>query len=197
MSLKLFNVFVTNQAKPSVEYILHKLGLGHLQERKTIHKPSFFGYPDALYVGKYQDTLIFKDMDLPFMFFSPELNEQESKFIELFPNSEICSVYLASGQNYAYSLIQNGNKIRCKSNQKEYIDMGEYLPEELALQNENTISPKELEEMTLCNSPEKIEKYKQDEIGYRTAIALTARYVGKAVDRQDTSILPIRWKKFV
>lgn len=193
----MFNVFVTNQAKPSVEYILHKLGLGHLQERKTIHKPSFSGYPDALYVGKYQDTLIFKDMDLPFMFFSPELNEQESKFIELFPNSEICSVYLASGQNYAYSLIQNGNKIRCKSNQKVSIDMGEHLPEELALQKQSIISPKELEEMMLHQTPEKIEKYKQDEIGYRTAMALTARYVSKAIDTQDTLNLPIQWRMFV
>jgi hypothetical protein len=176
MSLKLFSVFVTPQTKPDIRYVLHKLGLGYLKEKALKGDESLLGYPNGLQVCKHQDTLVFKNLELPFVFFSPTITAKEQKFIDLFPNSEITSIYLASGQNYAYSVIQNGTKIRCKSNQRDSTDIGEYLPEELILQKASMFSDEELQGVILHETPEKIEKYKQDELGYRVALALSTRY---------------------
>ncbi|MEW5677242.1 hypothetical protein ABGT15_13085 [Flavobacterium enshiense] len=184
MGWKIFVTFIKDAGNLEInDNLVKSLGFKDFQ---FIEKTNFNERPEIgeLYVSKYNNHLLLANADLIWEFTKPTISRTEKTFIERFPDKEIFSLSLGYGTYFC--LIENGKKIRLREVGDEiYQDIGELLPEEIYLKNENLFDENELEFMKNELTDEEFEQQYQSILAYETAFELTKRIFGKRYDELD------------
>jgi hypothetical protein len=143
-----------------------------------------------LYIGRYKNSLIISNLEIPVSFYSEKLNETEKKFISLAPHSEIGAFVLHSVVNYwGYAIIQNGQKIRVKSGNGDdgvTIDIGDPLPQEEELLSKSKVDADGKRLYHLDSDSD--EPYTEDQVGEEFVFQMYRRYFGEQLDHDDELI---------
>ena len=154
MAANFYFVFVEKKQELNLSQFLSKIGFEGFnpQNKVGIWETS---KPETLYVGEHNGYFIFAEQSLPSGFYKEKPSKLEKLFINEFPNSEISAYVLNESVGiFGFSIIKNGERIRIKlgGDGEMYIDIGEKLPIELLLINENLFQEEELEEMKENNA---------------------------------------------
>ncbi len=188
MGWKASTIIIKNPSKVDKEQLLKDLGLVNL---KKIEDESFNVAinPDdnKVYIGTYKDNLLICVQDIPMQFFEDNETSTEKKVIQLFPNSEICSIILHSAVNlWGYSVIKKGKKIRARAGSSEdgtFVEFGEPLEEEKELLSKSTID-EDGQKIYIFDDIDD-EPMTEDQVGENFVFAVCKRYFGEELDRAD------------
>jgi hypothetical protein len=194
MAWNRYYIFVTNVKSTDIPEILTKLGLGQYKPQREVTL-SDTNKPTTLFAGVFNGNLLLVHQDLVFTFFGPEQSDEERRFIETFPESEIAALVSNESVNlFSFAIIDKGKKIRMMDgcNGEIYNNVGAPLPEEQELLSEEIFMPEELEEMTENGmTEEQIQAMIAGRIGYQVSNRLTKRYLGEEVLLIDPHVVKL------
>jgi hypothetical protein len=189
MAWNRYYIFIKNVGSLNVADMLPKLGLG---QYKPLRESSLSetNKPTTLFAGLYNGNLLLVHQELVFKFFGPEQSEEERRFIETFPQSEIAALISNESVNlFSFAIIDQGTKMRMKDgcDGEIYNDVGDPLPEEKEVFSEEIFAEDELDEMRENGmAEEEIQATIQFEASNRVPDLLTKRYLGENVLNMKT-----------
>ncbi len=189
MSWNKYYIFVNQQPNPNVKELLSKLGLG---DYKPSGEANLYdtNKPQTLFVGHYNDCLIFSDPQLPFKFFEAVQTIEEKRFIACFPNSEIF-VMIEDGtcDAFGFCIIKNGQRIRIKDgcDDEIYNDWGTPLPEEFENYQDlkAVMDEKEKAEIIEYDGEDGLETYLSFQAAWGIPNILSKKYLGDYIGNVD------------
>lgn len=194
MAWNKYYIFVKNIKSTDLTEILPKLNLGHYKPLREVSL-SATNKPTTLFAGVYNGHLLLVHQELVFTFFGPDQSEEERRFIDAFPESEIA--VLVSNETvglFSFAIIEQGTKIRMKDgcDGKIYNDVGAPLPEENEVLSEEIFMEEELEEMKEDGmTEEEIQAMIAFEASYRVPDRLARRYLGEDILFMDTDTVKL------
>lgn len=194
MAANFYFVFVEKKQEFNLNQFLNKIGFEGFnpQNKVEIWRTS---KPKTLYLGEYNNHFIFAEQGLPFEFFKEKPSKIEKLFVDEFPNSEISAYVLNESVGmFGFSIIKNGKRMRVKNggDGEMYIDIGEKLPIELSLINENLFYAEELEGMRKNN--ENISMLLEIEGSFRATGHLISERLGKDFYTIDNEVVLTRYE---
>jgi len=194
MAWNRYYIFVKNIRSTELSDILPKLNLGHYKPLREVTL-SATNKPTTLFAGFYNGNLMLVHQELVFKFFGPVQSEEEMRFIETFPESEIAVLVLNESVGlFSFALIDRGTKIRMKDgcDGEIYNDVGAPLPEEMEVRSEEIFMEEDLESMKEDGMTEAdIQAMIEFEASYRVPDRLTKRYIGGDILSMDTDIVKL------
>jgi hypothetical protein len=189
MAWNRYYIFVKNIGSLQLPDILPKLNLGHYRPLQEVSL-SATNKPTTLFAGLYNGNLMLVHQELVFKFFEPAQSEEEKRFLEAFPESEIAVLISNESVNlFGFAILDRGVKIRIKDgcDGEIYNDVGRPLPEEQEVLSEEIFMEEELEEMKENGMTEKeIQEMIRFEASNRVPDRLTKRYLGQDILSKNT-----------
>lgn len=191
----------TNDFKDDLA-LLKAIGKAHyVFEEEVIFEDCIHPRDKSINIGYYNNNIIIADdFELTDKYLdgisSLELIDEEKELCELFPSSEIVSIACHSVVNYhAYSLIQNGEKVRCKfiSADNALIEFGERTIEEELIYNKSI--RKEGANFWKDTSDPGYE-YTEDQMMEEFTFGFAARRLGERLDEREGELMNIKLKKY-
>jgi hypothetical protein len=175
-------VFVTDQPSVDVDQLLPKLGLTDYEPVREVDLRDT-NRPETLYVGHYNNCLIFAHPALPFEFFGEDTSETEKQFVALFPDVEIAALVENTTMDlFGFSIIQNGRKVRMRdgSDNEFFIDFGEPVQEEKENRWQDQFDEEEMESLREDGmDEEEIAQYVQFQTAWGMPNRISKRYLGE------------------
>lgn len=184
MAWNKYYIFVKPAPAVSIDDTLRRL---KLQDYKPVGKVPLeaTNKPTTLFAGVYNGSLLLVHPDLPFEFFNDKPSATEQLFINCFPDREIAVLVENSSVGlFSFAIIDKGKKIRMKdgADGELYHDVGDLLPEEIAIAKEKIFQDDELVEMKANGMSQKeIDHAIAFEASWRIPNRLTRRYLGETV----------------
>ena len=132
MAWNRYYIFIKDVGSPDIADILPKLNLGQYKPLRDVTL-SNTNKPTTLFAGIYNGNLLLVHQELVFKFFEPEQSDDERRFLEAFPESEIAVLISNESVNlFSFAILDHGVKIRMKDgcDGEIYNDVGAPIPEE-------------------------------------------------------------------
>lgn len=187
MGWKCLLLIVSNVREYDEQNILEALNLKNVQKKgEDLLETAIYPRDNSIGIGQYKGHLL-----LCGLFVMDCLNTTmgaiEHNLIKLFPQSELCALSLHSVVNHwGYSLIQNGAKVRARIGDAEhgtFVDVGQPLPEELALLQQSTIDETGERLYVLDEFPD--DPMTEDQVGEEFVFELSKKYFGERLDQAE------------
>lgn len=187
MGWKLSTVIVNKPGTIDNEKLLQELGFTNL--KRTEQQPFEIALNpkrNHVFIRTYKDNLIICANDLNTNSFDIDESGTEKTLKHIFPDSEICSLFLNSFINsWGYSIIQNGEKIRVRAGNSDvgtYIEFGEPLFEEMPLLNNSKVDEKGQRTYVF---EENGESFEESQVGENFVFSISKRYFGEELDKSE------------
>jgi hypothetical protein len=179
MASNFYFVFVKKKNEVDLKDFLDYIGYGDYSESEQV---DIWGTskPKTLFIGEYNNYLIFSDDKIPISFCNKEPTEIEKKFIMKFPDTEIAAFILNESVGFfGYTIIENGIRKKLKHGYDGEIhdNIGDILPQEIEMLNSQIFIEEELEEME--ENGEDINALIEFEASYRVTGKLISERLGK------------------
>jgi hypothetical protein len=183
-----YYIFVKGAKSLDLADVLSRLNLSDYKPAQETTL-SYANKPTTLFAGFHNGNLLLVHQDLVIKFFGPEQSEEETLFVQTFPDAEIAVLIINESVGlFSYAIIKNGKKIRMKDgcDGNIYNDSGDPLPEELEILSEKIFMEEEIEEMGENGlSDQEIADTIKFEASYRVPNRLTKRNLGETVLKID------------
>ena len=190
MGWKCSMIIVSNVNKYDVQQVLRALGVKGFEDTGAYTLDCvIFPRDKSTFLGLYRGHLIITSGDEQMINHSLQssVGPVEKKLENLFQNSEICTLSLASMVNHwGYALTRQGIKIRARAGDAKtgiVVDWGEPLPEELPLLNQSKLDESGRRIYWLRDFPN--DPFTEDQVGESFVFAVFSRYFGKPLDESD------------
>lgn len=191
MGWKASMIIIHQPTKIGNEQLLEELGFKGLTKIKDepfddVLNPS----AHKVFIGVHNNNLVICTVDIPLKLIEANDTPIERRFIELFPNSEICAIVLHSTVNlWGYSIIKNGQKIRARAGCADdgtYLEMGEPLAEEKELLSKSKLDSNGKRIYLFEDLPD--EPLQEDQVGENFVFFICYKYLDEELDSAETSL---------